>query len=118
VDLPLFPGYAFVQITPSAEERVRVLRVDGVVTFVGVQGEGTPIPESQIEDIKRLIENVPCSSYPFLKIGQRVRIRGGCLDGIEGILVARNNDRDLVISVDLIQRSLAIRIEGYDIQPI
>jgi transcriptional antiterminator NusG len=118
VQLPLFPGYAFVRIVPSAEERVRVLRVDGVVSFVGVQGEGTPIPDVQIEDIHRLLENVPCTSYPFLKVGQRVRIRGGCLDGIEGILIARDNSRTLVISVEPIQRSLAIHIEGYDIQPL
>jgi transcription antitermination factor NusG len=118
VQLPLFPGYAFVRIIPSAEERVRVLRVDGVVSFVGVQGEGTPIADAEIEDIHRLLKNVPCTSYPFLKVGQRVRIRGGCLDGIEGILVARNNSRSLVISVEPIQQSLAIRIDEYEIQPL
>jgi len=118
VQLPLFPGYAFVRIVPSAEERVQVLRVDGVVSFVGVQGEGTPIPDAQIAEIHRLLDNVPCASYPFLKVGQRVRIHGGCLDGIEGILVARNNSRTLVISIEPIQRSVAIPLVGYDVQPI
>jgi transcription antitermination factor NusG len=118
VQLPLFPGYVFVRIFPSPEERVRVVRVDGVVSLVGVHGEGTPIPDSQIESVRTLINNVPCVEYPFLKIGQRVRVRGGCLDGVEGILVGRNGSRTLVISVEPIQRSLAIRVEGYDIQSL
>ncbi len=115
--VPLFPGYIFVQVLSSAEEHVRVLRVDGVVSFVGAHREGTPIPPVQIENVRRLLDNVPCVEHPFLKIGQRVRVRGGCLDGMEGILIGRNGSRTLVISVDAIQRSLAIRVEGYDVQP-
>lgn len=118
VQLPLFPGYAFVRVFPSAEARVRVLRVDGVVSFVGISGEGTPIPEVQIEDIRTLLNNVRCTSYPFLKVGQRIRIRGGCLDGIEGILVARNGNRILVISVEPIGRSIAVSIDGYEFEPV
>ncbi len=56
-------------------------------------------------------------SHPFLKIGQRVRIRSGALDGLEGILVSRNGDHTLVISIDAIQRSLAVRVEGYEVEP-
>lgn len=118
VQLPLFPGYAFVRIGHSVEERINVLRVDGVVSFVGSHGEGIPIPDVQIEDIRRLLMSVRCSSHPFLKIGQRVRIRGGYLDGIEGILVARNGNRNLVISVEPIQRSIAVSIDGFDIVPL
>jgi transcription antitermination factor NusG len=118
VQLPLFPGYAFVRISRSAEERARVLRVDGVVSFVGAHGEGARIPDVQIEDIRRLVNTVQCTSYPFLKVGQRVRIRGGCLEGIEGILVARNGNRTLVISVEPIQRSIAVSIENFDIVPL
>ncbi len=55
---------------------------------------------------------LPWSSHPFLKVGQRVRIRSGALDGMEGILLSRNGDRTLVISIDAIQRSLAVRVEG------
>jgi len=118
VQLPLFPGYAFVRVFPSAEERVKVLGADGVVSFVGVPGEGTPIPDSQIEDIRTLLSNVRCTSHPFLKVGQRIRVRGGCLDGIEGILVARNGNRDLVISIEPIQRSIAVSIDGYDFESV
>jgi transcription antitermination factor NusG len=117
VQLPLFPGYAFVQVYPSAEERVKVLQADGVVSFVGMPpGEGTPISDEQIEGIRILLNNVRCTSYPFLKVGQRIRVRGGCLDGIEGILVARNGNRTLVLTVEPIQRSIAVSIDGYDFE--
>jgi len=119
VQLPLFCGYVFVRVVSSLEARVQVLRTDGVVSFVGARGEGTPIPDRQIEDIQILLSNnIPCVSHPFLKVGQRVRIRGGCMDGVEGTLVGRNGDRSLVISVELIQRSLAIRIEGFDVEMV
>jgi transcription antitermination factor NusG len=54
--------------------------------------------------------------YTGLKVGQRVRIRGGCFDGVEGILVTKNSDRSLVVSIELIQRSAAVRIDGYDVE--
>lgn len=119
VQAPLFAGYAFVRITPSPEERVRVLRTFGVVSFVGSQGQGTPIPDSQIEAVRMLVaSNVAFAKHPFLRVGQRVRVRGGSLDGVEGILIALNGSRNLVISVELIQRSLSLRIEGYELEPV
>jgi transcription antitermination factor NusG len=97
---------------------LRVLRVEGVFGLVGGRGEGIAIPDEQINAVQGLVEaQLPWSSYPFLKIGQRVRIRSGALDGLEGILVSRNGDRTLVISVDAIQRSLAVRVEGYEVEP-
>lgn len=119
VQLPLFSSYVFARLTPSKVDRLRVLTIDGVFSFVGVRGEGTPIPEAQIEAVRALVDGgLPWSSHPFLKIGQRVRIRSGSLDGVEGILVDRAGDSTLVISVDAIQRSLAVRVEGYDVEPI
>jgi transcription antitermination factor NusG len=120
VSLPLFNCYLFVKMMPSNEERQRVLRVDSVLGLVGTaHGMGTPIPDEQIDAIRILVsERIPWRSHPFLKIGQRVRIRGGALDGIEGILESRRGDRRLVISVDAVQRSLAVQIEGYDVEPV
>lgn len=84
-----------------------------------VSGQGTPIPDAQIDAVQTLIsQELPWSNHPFLKIGQRVRIRGGALDGVEGIFQARNGDTTLVISIDAIQRSMAVRIEGYDVEPV
>jgi transcription termination/antitermination protein NusG len=117
VELPLFPGYVFVRVLECNQERVKVLRTPGVVRFVGHSPSGTPIPDVQIESIRTLIaQNVPWSSQPFLKVGQRVRIRGGSLDGVEGIFLRRNGEDTLVISVDAIQRSLSISVKGYDFQ--
>ena len=119
IQFPLFSCYLFARLAPSKVDRLRVLRTDGVFDIVGNRGEGTPIPDPQIEAVRALIEtDLPWSSHPFLKIGQRVRIRSGALDGVEGILVSRSGDTTLVISVDAIQRSLAVRVEGYDVEPV
>jgi transcriptional antiterminator NusG len=119
VELPLFGCYVFVRLAPTSEERLRVLRIDSILNFVGIRGQGIPIPDPQIDAVRMLIEErLSWSTHPFLKIGQRVRIRSGALNGLEGILVARNGDRTLVLSVDAIQRSLAVRIEGYDVEPL
>jgi len=119
VELPLFAGYAFVRIATSPEQRVRVLRTQGVVEFVGAQGQGIPIPSEQIEAVRAVVMgNLPFTQHVFLKVGQRVRVRGGSLDGVEGILVAQNGSRKLVISVAPIQRSLSISIEGYQVEPV
>ncbi len=119
IEVPLFSCYAFVNIEPSPETRVAVLRTNGVLSFVGSHNQGTSIPETQIENIRILLSNeVPFSCYPFLSVGQRVRIRGGCLDGVEGILIRQNGARRLVVSVEMIQRSVAVSIEGYDLEPV
>jgi transcription antitermination factor NusG len=109
----------FVQLVPTNEKRLRVLRTDGVISFVGSQRAGTPIPEEQIDAVRTLLERkVPCTAHPFLKVGQRVRVRGGALDGVEGLFVSQNGDNSIVISVEAIQRSLAVRINGYDLDVV
>lgn len=119
VQLPLFSCYTFAHMPFVSELWAKVLRVSGVLSFVGGRGQGVPIPEKQIESIRTILaSNAACTLYPFLKIGQHVRIRGGALDGIEGVLVARNGDRTVVISVEPIQRSLAVRIDDYQVEPI
>ncbi len=119
VQMPLFSCYVFAKFVPNRSERLRVLRVDGVFGLVGAKGEGIAIPDEQIDAVRSLVEGqLPWSPHPFLQIGQRVRIKSGALDGLEGVLVQRNGDRTLVISVDAIQRSLAVRVEGYAVEPV
>jgi transcription antitermination factor NusG len=119
VELPLFSGYAFVRLDHASGERVRVLQTQGVVNFVGVQGSGVPIPDQEIENINILVASkVTYQERPYLQVGQRVRVCGGALDGVEGILAAENSDRSLVISVGLIQRSISVRVAGYNVEPI
>jgi transcriptional antiterminator NusG len=117
VEVPLFSCYAFVRMAQIVEERLKVLRTPGVLGFVGSERQGTPIPDEQIESLRTAIrENIPCFPYPFIREGRRVRIRGGSLDGVEGILVRQGVDQSLVVSVELLRRSVAIRVEGYEIE--
>ena len=119
VELPLFSCYVFVKLRPRNDERLRILRVNGVLRFIGTHGMGIPIPDEQIQAVQTLVEEqFPVCSHPFLKIGQRVRVRNGALSGVEGILVSRSGQSALVISLDAIQRSLSVRIEGYDVEPL
>jgi transcription antitermination factor NusG len=116
VELPLFPGYVFVRLVPTAQNKVSVLRLGGVLHFVGASGHGTPIFDAEIDTIRAILNNnVPVSATGFLQIGQRVRIRGGALDGVEGILAECG--RRLIVSVNAIQRSLAVTLEGIAVEP-
>jgi transcription termination/antitermination protein NusG len=117
VEVPLFSCYVFAKFQSNRAERLRMLRVEGVLGLVGTGNEGTAIPSEQIDAVRTLVDGAHSwSAFPFLKIGQRVRVRSGALDGIEGILVSRNGNQTLVISVDAIQRSLAVRVEGYQVE--
>ena len=117
VEIPMFSCYAFVRMVQTVEERLKVLRTPGVLGFVGSEKQGTSIPDGQIESLRKAIsEKVPCLPHQFISVGKRVRIRGGSLNGVEGIFMRHGADQSLVISVDLLQRSVSIRVEGYDIE--
>ncbi|HVH86521.1 MAG TPA: UpxY family transcription antiterminator [Terriglobales bacterium] len=119
VEFPLFPCYTFVRVPFTSEHFVRVLRTPGIVRIVGSGCEPLPVPSEQIASIRLLLNSdVPYWEHPFLRAGQRVRLRGGCLDGLEGILTEFKSNRTLVISADPIQRSIAIRVDDYDVEPI
>ncbi len=120
VELPLFSCYVFVKlVAANNEERMRVYRTNGVFRIVSMHGEAIPIPDEQIDALRAVVsQQVPWSAHPFLKIGQRVRIRSGSLQGVEGVLLSNNGDRTLILSVDAIQRSLAVRVEGYEVEAL
>jgi transcription antitermination factor NusG len=117
VQLPLFPGYVFVKVAAVPSARLPVLRANGVVGFVGARGTGIPIQDSEIDSVRLLLaRGVALQQHPFLNVGQRVRVRGGSLDAVEGILVAKNDDFSLVVSIEIIQRSISVRISGYQVE--
>ncbi len=119
VQIPLFGCYLFVRIPALWETRLQVLKTPGVLGFVGSEGQGTAIPDEEVDSIRVILrEKVPYGLHPFVRAGMRVRIRGGSLDGVEGILVGQNRDQSVVVSVELLQRSLAIRVQGYQIESI
>jgi hypothetical protein len=79
---------------------------------------GLPIPDGRIQDIRTLLaSDLAFEEHAFLRVGRRVRIRGGSLDGIEGILSLHDQGQSLVVSLDLIQRLLSVRIQGYQLEP-
>ena len=117
IHVPLFSCYAFVHSVFDLHLRLAIYAIQGALGFVGPNNQGISIPDAQIETIRTLLaHDVPLTPYPLLKVGQRVRIRGGALDGVEGIL-ASNGDRRLVISVENIHASFSINLEGYDVEP-
>lgn len=118
VTIPLFPGYAFVRSDRSVVRRLQVLQTAGVMGFVSFAGTAAIVPLKQIEDLQLLLaKDVPFSLYPFVQVGRRVRISGGSLHGIEGLLTKREQG-NLVISIESIRRSLAVEIQGYEVEMI
>jgi transcription antitermination factor NusG len=110
VSLPLFPSYAFVRAHRTS--KVEILSTAGVCQLVGNSQGPIPIPDSEMESVRRLSEKGgSLRPYPFLKCGDRVRICNGPLAGIEGILVRVRNQFRVVLSVDLLQQSVAVEAD-------
>jgi transcription termination/antitermination protein NusG len=118
VEIPLFPGYTFVRLDSSSLVEKDFLKTAGSIGLITFAREAAPVPAKQIDDLRRLLaQNVAFTLHAFLRIGQRVRIRGGCLDGLEGVL-EETGDKKLVISIDSIQRAISISVEGYEVEVI
>jgi transcription antitermination factor NusG len=116
VELPLFPGYLFVNIARS--ERIRVLDVPGVLTFVGPKGEPAHLPDIEIETLRCGLHLQKFEPYRGLAIGQKVRINAGALEGLQGVLVRNANGLRVVITVDLIQQSVAVELDADAVEPL
>lgn len=117
LELPLFPGYVFVRV--PLQDRLRVLEIPRVVHFVGFGGLPAALPDAELETLRSgLSKQLHAEPHPFLSVGRRVRIVCGPLAGLEGILRHRKNNLRLVISVELIQRSMAVDVDATDIQPL
>jgi transcription antitermination factor NusG len=113
LEVPLFPGYTFVRLPDGPVERVRVLRKSGVLGFVGNSQRYAAIADEEIQNIRLLLgSGVPFCPHPYLRTGQRVRITDGVLCGLEGTVLRVANDESLVVSIDLIERSLIVRLQG------
>ena len=111
LDQPLFPGYLFGRFRLA--ERVRVLEVPGVRQIVGIGMTPVSIPVSELDNLRALVGAQPVLvAWPYLHTGQRVRIDRGPLAGVEGFVVhAEQGALRIVVSVDLLQRSVAAQID-------
>ena len=115
--LPLFPGYVFVHM--ALRDKLRVQQVPGVARLVGFDGTPAALAEEEIEGLKKgLASGVSAEPHPFLTVGRRVRIKGGPLVGVEGIVIRRKNGIRLVISLNLIQRAAAVEVEAADLEDV
>jgi len=111
VRLPLFPGYLFCRFD-IARHRVQVLRTFGVLRIVGTGHSATPVDDAELTAIERVVSaGVVAEPWPYLQAGESVRIRSGALAGMEGVLVKSKGQCRLVVSVSLLQRSVAVEIE-------
>jgi transcription antitermination factor NusG len=119
VSAPLFPGYLFVRIDPWSSFRLAVLKVPGIVNFISGPAGPLPIADSEIWGIQRLLSlNPELSSHPLLKCGDRVRLVRGPLAGLEGHLVRIGPKSHFMISIEAVNRSLAITVAERDVEPV
>jgi transcription antitermination factor NusG len=117
LELPLFPGYVFVHI--ALRDRLQVLQSPGVVQFVSFHGKPAPLESAEIETLRNgLSRNALAQPHPYLKVGRRVRIHSGPMAGMEGVLVRRKDRFRVVLSIHLIQRSVAVEVDESEIEPI
>ena len=109
LELPLFSGYVFCRMDPV--HRLPVLTIPGAVSFVGIGNTPIPVEDSEISALQTIVRSgMPVVPWPFLQVGQRVRIERGPLREIEGIVIDLKNDLRLVVSVGLLQRSVAVKL--------
>jgi transcription antitermination factor NusG len=117
LDLPLFPGYIFVRV--ALKDRLQVLQVPGVLQLISFGGKPAPLPDAEIEALsKGLAGGCQVQPHPYLKVGRRVRVHSGPMSGVEGILIRRKEKFRVVLSIHLIQRSVAVEVDENEIEPL
>ncbi len=116
VDWPLFPGYCFARFDP--EERLAILKCNGVVSIVSFDGEPAPVPDQEIEGIRLVVNSDlqydPC---PLIKEGEVVEVTHGPLKGVIGRLTRKGSHARLVLSVDLIGQAVSVEVDAADVKP-
>lgn len=116
IDWPLFPGYCFVRF--ESQNRLPILTCSGVVTIVSFNGDIAPIPDQEIEGIRRLVESDlqydPC---PLIREGAIVEVIHGPLKGVTGRLTRKGAHARLVLAVDLIGQAVSVEVDAADVRP-
>ena len=116
LEKPLFPGYVFVQI--ALRDKLQVLKVPGVVQLISFNGRPAALPDAEIEALRSgLARSVATEPHPYLVVGKKVRVHHGPFAGVEGILIRRKDKFRVVLSIHLIQRSVAVEVDETEIEP-
>jgi transcription antitermination factor NusG len=116
LQLPLFPGYVFVRL--ALRDRLRVIQIPSVVRLVGFGGLPTALPNAEMEILQSgFSRSLNAEPHPFLTVGRCVRITGGPFAGLEGVLKRKRSTLRVVVSLELIQRSVAVDVDAADVRP-
>lgn len=122
ISIPLFPGYFFVEAVLDNETKLAILKTYGVVRILGKKenAEPLPVPDAKIEAIQRLLaKKVEIFTMQYPKAGEAAKIIDGPFAGIEGTVIKADPEKELfVITIELLQRSVAIKLEGFQISKI
>ena len=117
IEVPLFPGYVFCQFDPS--KRLPILMTPGVVGVVGPGNRPAPVDDTEIASIRTVaLAGRSVQPWPFLRVGQRIRMQSGPLTGIEGIFLRVQDEDHLIVSVTLLQRAVSVVIERDSVSPV
>ncbi|MDR3724546.1 MAG: UpxY family transcription antiterminator [Terracidiphilus sp.] len=116
LELPLFPTYLFVHIDPR--ERVKVLQSPGVIRIVGNSRESVPLPDTEVEFLRTGFCRQRVEPYRDLVIGEKVRIKSGVMQGLQGTLVRKSNSMRFILTLELINQHAAIQVDAEDLEPI
>ena len=117
IEVPLIPGYVFARFARS--QRTTVLRAHGVRSIVQFGGEPAPIPECDLESMRKLVASgYPVEPWAGLVPGQKVRIDSGPLAGAQGVFVRRKTDCCLAVSIDILGRSVIATLDPEAVFPL
>jgi transcription termination/antitermination protein NusG len=117
LDMPLFPGYLFCRVTPSSAGRI--VTTQGVIRIVGAPGAPMPVDDDEIDALRTVVESrLHLEPWPYLRVGQRVRIDAGPLCGLHGVLIRISDQQRFVVSVSLLQRSVSVEVDALSITPL
>src|SRR5271168_5328431 len=116
LELALFPGYVFVRL--ALKDRLRVLQLPSAVRLVSFNGQPAVLPEAEIDQLRERLARGRVEPHPYLRVGRRVRVCGGPMQGLEGIIVRRKDRCRVVFSLDLIMRSVAVEVDESDVEPV
>ena len=117
IKTPVFPGYVFTRI--KLAERSKVFNIPGVLRILSFNGVPAPIDDSEIDAVKLCLERGGIlKPHPFIEVGERVRVRSGMLEGLEGLVTRCKNDRILILPIALINQSVAVEVDADLLEPL
>ena len=117
LQLPLFPGYVFVRV--ALRDRLKVQQVPGLARLVGFDGEPVPLSDYEVENLRQALSaGLKAAPHPYLTKGRKVKIMAGPLTGREGLLLRRKGSMRLILTVELIQRSILVDVNAEFVEPV